>query len=179
MPNNNQGNTRNATTGNLQYYYNPIVGSASFTYTLDSFPLYKGKFPIKPAGEFMYNPAAPSNNEGWWTGVTLGKSGKKGMWDVSYRYQYLEADAWYDELVDDDNVAYYANGSTVQPKTGWVGGTNIKGHLIKFDYSLTDSLTFAFTAYINQLINPNQNIGAAGEPKSNAMHVMADLMWKF
>lgn len=179
VANNNQGNTRNATTGNLQYYYNPIVGSASFTYTLDSFPLYKGKFPIKPAGEFMYNPAAPSNNEGWWTGVTLGKSGKKGMWDVSYRYQYLEADAWYDELVDDDNVAYYANGSTVQPKTGWVGGTNIKGHLIKFDYSLTDSLTFAFTAYINQLINPNQNIGAAGEPKSNAMHVMADLMWKF
>ena len=56
VANNNQGNTRNATTGNLQYYYNPIVGSASVTYTLDSFPLYKGEFPIKLAGEFMYNP---------------------------------------------------------------------------------------------------------------------------
>ena len=60
-----------------------------------------------------------------------------------------------------------------------VGGTNIKGHLIKFNYSIDDSLTFSFTAYINELINPNQNIGAAGEPKNGAIHVMADLMWKF
>jgi hypothetical protein len=104
------------------------------------------------------------------------------MWDVSYRYQYFEADAWYDELVDDDNVAFYANSSTVQPKTGWVGGTNIKGHLVKLNYSLTDALTFSFTAYINELINPKQNnptTPGAGEPNSNAMHVMADLMWKF
>jgi len=179
VPNNNQGNSRNATTGNLLYYYNPVVGSASFTYTLDTFPLYQGKFPIKPAGVFMYNPAAPSNNEGYWAGIQLGKAGKKGTWDISYRYQYLEADTWYDEVVDDDNVAFYVNGSTVQPKTGWVGGTNIKGHLMKFDYSLTDSLTFAVTAYLNELIHPNQNIGAAGEPKNNAMHIMADLMWKF
>jgi len=178
VPNNNQGNTR-ASNGNLLYWYNPIVASASVTYTLDSFPLYKGKFPIKPAGEFMYNPGAPSNNEGYWVGITLGKSGKKGLWDVSYRYQYLEADAWYDELVDDDNVAFYANKSTALAKNGWVSGTNIKGHLVKFNYSLTDALTFSFTAYMNELINPNQNIGTTGEPKNNAMHVMADLMWKF
>ena len=182
VANNNQGNTRNGTTGNLQYWYNPIVASASFTYTLDSFPLYKGKFPIKPAGEYMYNPGAPSQNEGYWVGAMFGKAGKKGMWDISYRYQYLEADAWYDELVDDDNVAFYTNGGAgfpTQPKTGWVGGTNIKGHLVKCNYSLTDALTFTVTAYINQLINPNQNIGPTGEPNSNAMHVMADLMWKF
>ena len=180
VANNNQGNTR-ASNGNLLYWYNPIVASASLTYSLDSFPLYKGKFPIKPAGEYMYNPGAPSNNEGYWVGVTLGKSGKKGMWDVSYRYQYLEADAWYDELVDDDNVAFYSNSGPVQPKTGWVGGTNIKGHLVKFNYSLTDALTFSFTAYMNELINANQNTGTppAGEPKNSAMHVMADLMWKF
>ena len=186
VANNNQGNSR-AANGNLLYFYNPIVAGASVTYTLDSFPLYNGKFPIKPAGEYMYNPAAPSNNQGYWAGVMLGKSGKKGTWDVSYRYQYLEADAWYDELVDDDNVAFNANGGAsavppsypTQPKTGWVGGTNIKGHLVKLNYSLTDSLTFSFTAYINELIHPNQNVGVAGEPKNNAMHVMADLMWKF
>jgi hypothetical protein len=186
VANNNQGNTRDS-NGNLLYWYNPIVASASITYTLDSFPLYKGKFPIKPAGEYMYNPGAPANNEGYWVGVMFGKSGKKGAWDVSYRYQHLEADAWYDELVDDDNVAFYANGGAsatppsypIQPKTSWVGGTNIKGHLVKLNYSLADSLTFSFTAYLNELINPNQNIGAAGEPKSNALHLMADLMWKF
>ena len=87
--------------------FNPIVASGSITYTLDSFPLYPGAFPVKLAGEYMNNPAAASNNKGWWGGVTLGKSGKKGAWDISYRYQCLEADAWWDQIVDDDNVAVF------------------------------------------------------------------------
>jgi hypothetical protein len=186
VPNNNQGNSRDA-NGDLIYNYNPIIVSASGTYTLDSFPLYNGKFPIKFAGEYMNNPGADpakgsANNEGYWAGITLGKSGKKGAWDVSYRYQYLEADAWYDEVVDDDNVAFYSNKSTALAKNGWVSGTNVKGHLIKFNYSLTDSLTFSFTTYMNELIKPNLNTTATippGEPKNNALHVMADLMWKF
>ena len=55
-----------------------------------------------------------------------------------------------------------------------VGGTNIKGHLIKFNYSIFDSPTFSFTAFINDLINnpyPAQ--------KTDAVHAMADLMLKF
>jgi len=183
VPNINQGNSRDS-NGDLIYNYNPIVVSASATYTLDSFPLYNGRFPIKLSGEYMNNPGAnpsvgPANNQGYWAGIQFGKAGKKGAWDVSYRYQYLEADAWYDELVDDDNVAFYSNKSTALAKSGWVGGTNVKGHLVKFDYSLSDGLTFSFTAFINQLISPNLNIGATGEPQNNAMHVMADLMWKF
>ena len=186
VPNNNQGNTRD-NFGDLAYNYNPIVVSASATYTLDSFPLYKGKFPVKLAGEYMNNPGAdpavgPANNEGFWAGITLGKSGKKGTWDVSYRYQYLEADAWYDEMVDDDNVVFYDNKPTwgsSSGKTGWVSGTNVKGHLIKFNYSLADSLTLSFTAYLNDLINPALNSGGVGEPKNHSLHMMADLMWKF
>jgi hypothetical protein len=183
VPNNNQGNSRDA-NGDLIYNYNPIIASASATYTLDSFPLYKGKFPIKLAGEYMNNPGAdpakgPANNQGYWGGITFGKSGKKGTWDISYRYQHLEADAWYDEMVDDDNVAFYSNKSTALAKNGWVGGTNVKGHLIKFNYSLADSLTFSFTTYMNEMIRPNLNTGGLGEPKNNSLHVMADLMWKF
>jgi hypothetical protein len=184
VPNNNQGNSRNI-SGNLVYYYNPIVASASFTYTLDTFPLYNGKFPIKLAGEFMDNPASAdpatgsANNIGFWGGIQLGKSGKKGTWDIFYRYQYLEADACYDELVDDDNVAFYSNKSTSLAKTGWVSGTNVKGHMIKFNYSLTDALTFSFTSFINDLIIPNLNTGGLGEPKNHSLHVMADLTWKF
>jgi hypothetical protein len=187
----NQGNSRNR-YGNLDYNYNPIVVSASATYTLDTFPLYNGKFPIKFAGEYMNNPGADpvkghDNNIGYWVGIQLGKSGKKGTWDIFYRYQYLEADAWYDELVDDDNVVFYANGAagTALAKTGWVSGTNIKGQMIKFDYSLTDALTFTFTAYLNNLINPTLNTtgitapNVPNEPKNYALHVMADLMWKF
>jgi hypothetical protein len=179
VPNNNQGNTRN-NFGNLIYNYNPIVAGGSLTYTLDSFPLYNGKFPIKFAGEFMDNPGADpatgsANNLGYWGGIQFGKSGKKGTWDIAYRYQYLEADAWYDELVDDDNVAFYSNTSTALAKNSWIGGTNIKGHLVKFNYSLTDALT-----YLNDLINPNLNISnPPGEPLNHSLHFMADLMWKF
>ena len=157
-------------------HFNPIVASGSVTYTLDSFPLYKGAFPIKLAGEFMENPAASSNNKGWWIGTTLGKSGKKGMWDLSYRYQRLEADAWWDQIVDDDNIAAFPTVPAALPtETGAaVGGTNIKGHLVKFNYSIYDSLTFSFTAYINDLIN-----NPIPSAKTGAVHAMADLMWKF
>ncbi len=188
VPNINQGNTRDK-YGNLKYNYNPIVVGGSVTYTLDSFPLYNGKFPIKPAAEYIVNPGAdptngPANNIGYWCGIQLGKSGKKGTWDISYRYQYLEADAWYDELVDDDNVVFYTNSGTPSSlgKSGWVGGTNIKGQLIKFNYSLNDALTFSFIAYLNELIKPNLNttgISPQKEPKNNAIHVMTDLTWKF
>jgi hypothetical protein len=173
----NQGNTRNA-AGVLTYNYNPVIADASATYTLDSFPLYAGAFPVKLAGEYMNNPAAPANNEGFWGGVMLGKSGKKGAWDLAYRYEYLEADAWYDQLVDDDNGAFYQNAVASRSVSGgWFGGTNVKGHLIKLNYSLTDSLTFTATCFINDLIN--QNINGTAEPKSYAIHTMVDLMWKF
>jgi hypothetical protein len=151
--------------------FNPIVGSGNITYTLDSFPLYNGAFPIKLAGEYMNNPGAHHNNEGWWGGFTLGKSGKKGTWDLSYRYERLEADAWWDQIVDDDNQAAFPTSTTA---AALAGGTDVKGHLVKFNYSITDALTFTFTSFINDLINDP----VAGQ-KTDALHVMADLMWKF
>jgi hypothetical protein len=190
----NQGNTRifnpnvNAGAGAfvLANNYTPIIVDASTTYKLDVFPFYAGAFPIKLAGEYIVNPGVvqkDNQNQGIWGGITFGKAGTKGTWDVSYRYEYLEADAWYDQLVDDDNGAYYQNAPVGAPSgsTGYFGGTNVKGHLIKADYSFTDSLTFSFTCFINQLIYPNLNTvsGSGGEPKSNALHVMADMSWKF
>jgi hypothetical protein len=186
----NQGNTRNlftfpngaggvVNTFALAHDYNPFVVSGSVTYKLDSFPFYTGIFPIKLAGEFMNNPGAPNNNNGYWAGFTLGKSGTKHTWDINYRYEYLEADAWFDQLVDDDNVAFYSN--TVNPpnggKAGVFSGTNIQGHQVKFNYSITDALMFSVTAYVNGLIN--RNINGAAEPQSGTLRVMADLMWKF
>ena len=179
----NQGNTRN-TNGVPIYNYNPIIADASVTYTLDSFPLYNGAFPIKVGGELIDNPAAGQNNAGYWLGLTLGKSGTKNTWDLSYRYEYLEADAWYDQMVDDDNGAYYQNSSPNKTysngyvSSGYFGGTNIKGHRVQFNYSITDSLTFSFTGYLNELINSTV-YGGVKEPNSTAVHVMADLAWKF
>src|SRR2546427_747343 len=85
----NSGNSRVNTTGLLLYNYNPIIGTASATYKLDSFPLYPGTFPIKVMGEYMNNPGAPSNNQAYRAGVILGKAGRKHTWEISYRYQRL------------------------------------------------------------------------------------------
>ena len=172
----------NSIAGNMIYNYNPIVVDAGVTYKLDSFPFYTGVFPIKVSGEFMHNPGAPAQNQGWWAGITFGKSGTRRNWDISYRYEYLEADAWYDQLVDDDNCALYvaqavnSNYPYQNPTTkgGVFGGTNVKGHLVKFNYSLTDSLTLTFTAYINSLIKP-----VPSAYSSDSLRIMGDLMWKF
>jgi hypothetical protein len=172
----NQGNTRTA-GGVLINNYNPIIADANVTYTLDSFPLYAGAFPIKLAGEYIDNPGASSNNSGYWLGVTFGKSGTRRTWDLSYRYEYLEADAWYDQLVDDDNGAFY-QASPSAGSAGYFGGTNVKGHLVKFNYSFTDSFTFTATCFVNDLINATV-YNHVKEPTSSAIHFMADLMWKF
>lgn len=188
VPNGNQGNTRVAVINpanpalfavGLVNHYNPVIADASVTYVMDSFPLYTGAFPVKLAGELMNNPGASRQNSGFWAGLTLGKSGTKHSWDLTYRYEYLEADAWYDQMVDDDNQVFYSNAS-FGGGTGFVSGTNFKGHLVKLNYSLTDALTLSFGCYINELIAPNLNVpGGLTNPKSSSIHAMADMLWKF
>jgi hypothetical protein len=119
----NQGNTRNTVggVGVLTNGYTPLIADISATYKLDTFPLYAGAFPIKVAAEYINNVdtiVGNGNNQSYSVGVTFGKSGKKHTWDISYRYEYLEADATYDQLVDDDNGAYYQH-----PLAG--GGTSV------------------------------------------------------
>lgn len=182
VPYQNQGNTRNA-IGGLVNNYNPIIADANATYLFDSFPLYHGAFPVKLGGEFVNNPGAGDHNNGYWASVTFGKSGKKHTWDLSYRYEFLEADAWYDQITDDDNGAYYQHapvGAPLGTGTGIYGGTNVKGHLIKANYSITDSLTLTLTCYLTDLINnPATQNGNNTEPNNKAIHAMADLTWKF
>jgi hypothetical protein len=173
----NSGNTRIAATGQLKYNYNPVIGTASATYKIDNMPLYHGPFPISLMGEYMDNPAVQNNNQAFRAGLTLGKAGKKCNWEISYRYQRLEADSWFDALVDDDNAAFYAKGNSqligTGKSSGMFGGTNVKGHLVTATYSFTDFLNFTFTYYLNDLIINN--------PTSTSIsgHFMADLMWKF
>ena len=175
----NAGNTRTG-LGFLTYNMNPVIGTASATYKLASFPGYTGQFPIKVGAEYMRNPAAPSDrNTAYRAGLTLGKAGRRNTWEINYRYQRLEADAWFDALADDDNGAFYGPGnpqlaSFAGPNaTGWYGGTNVKGHQVVATYSFTDSLNFTFIYYLNEAI-----INAPGQ-SSRAGHFMADLNFKF
>lgn len=192
----NSANTRTPTVGNnspgaLVYDYNPVVVSESITYRLDTFPGYPGVFPIKVFGEYMNNTAAPAKNEGYRVGITLGKAGEKRKWEVTYRYQSLGADAWYEEVVDEDNGAFYAStvpGDNVvaNPKNGaygnWRGGTNIRGHEFQFQYSFNNSASFIFTYYLNVVNDKFIDPTVPGNPfgyNSAAGHFMADLMFKF
>lgn len=171
------GNSRDAATGVLRYNFNPIIGTASATYKLGSWPLYPAEFPVKVMGEYLENPAAPAHNQGYRAGLTLGKAGRKGLWELNYRYQWLEADAWFDAFADDDNGAYYATGNAQLVGTGkangWFGGTNVKGHQVIAVYSIRDYLNFTFIYYLNDLI-----LGSPGASSSSG-HFMADLTWRF
>jgi hypothetical protein len=189
VPNVNAGNTRErAGLGELSYYMNPIVADASFTYILEKFPRYNGLFPIKVAGEFMHNPAAPIQNLGWWAGLTFGKAGKLGTWELGYRYKYLEGDAWYEEFVDSDFGAYYrfppgaltgvpATGAFSGLSNGYRAGTGLKGHIVKASYSPFDSTTLSLTWFVTDLIKEVATPGT--DPDSGMNRLQVDLVWKF
>lgn len=196
VPNIQIGNSRYATAmgnhvaGELINSYRPIVLDGGITYTLDKGPLYAGPFPIRLAGEFMHNPGADEENNGWWGGIFLGKSGKKGTWEVSYRYKHLEADAWYEEFVDSDFGAYYpatVSGSSGM-SAGYRSGTGLKGHVIKAAYSLSDSFTVGITYFLTEMIDPTTGSVTIGSgsgarsftsDESTAHRIQIDGMWKF
>jgi len=173
IPNQNVGNTRNA-AGALVYAYRPVVADVSATYFLDSFPLYKGAFPIRAFGDYENNTGAPSSrNTGYNAGVMFGKSGKKGTWDLTYRYMNLESDAWFEELVDSDTGAYYPVAFT-GGATGYRSGTNVKGHVIRAAYSPFDSFTLGVKYFLTELVDkPDSPI------KTGAGRLQVDANWKF
>lgn len=175
VPNVNRGNTRDAGSTSPSYHFNPIVADASLTYTLDKAPLYNGAFPIRLVGDFLYNPAAPNEaNRGFSAGVTFGKSGKKGTWDVGYRYKYLESDAWYEELVDSDFGAFYgAAQANSGLGAGYGAGTNVKGHVFKVSYSPYNSIVLSATWIKSKLIE--ETTGS----DSDMNRVQVDALWKF
>ena len=190
VPNVNAGNTRynaavlNHLTGDLVYDYTPVVVAGSVTYNLDSFPGYKGAFPIMGAGEFAHNSGASENNQGWWAGVTFGKSGKKGTWEVSYRYKYIEADAWYEEFIDSDFGAYYQLGGIPvgagKSGAGYQAGPGTKGHVIKGIYSFTDSFNITATFFLTELVDtPTVVVGPTAYKESGTMRMLIDANWKF
>ncbi len=176
VPNVDRGNTRNA-LGNLEYDFNPLVGDLFLTYTLESFPLFTGAFPIRVGGEVIYNSAAPSSadNYGYTVGVVFGKSGKKGTWDLTYQYRWLGANAWYEELPESDFGALYQSAlpNSGLP-SGYGSGTNVKGHIVKLSYSPYDPLTLTTYWYYTGLINP---VPTGSDSAMNRIQV--DAVWKF
>lgn len=170
VPNVNSGNTRNS--GFLANNFNPVIADAAVIYTLESFPMYNAAFPIRFSAEYMNNPAADEHNEGYSFGITFGKSGKKGLWDVGYRWKHLEADAWYEELVDSDFGGL--RPATATARAAYVAGTNVEGHIFKASYSPFDSITIGVTYILAELI---ANTPAGFDEDISRLQL--DAVWKF
>ena len=180
VPNVNVGNTRATATGILVEDFAPIVLDGSLTYTLEKVPLNQGPFPIRLGGEYMHNPRADEDNDGWWAGIFFGKAGKKGTWELSYRYKKLEADSWYEEFVDSDFGAYRQVGlANAGAGSGYRSGTGNEGHIVKFAYSLSDSFTIGATWFYVFLIDEPRGLVAPVEAESAQHRVQLDAVWKF
>ena len=170
VPNVNRGNTRS--NGTLVNDYHPWVADAAITYTLESFPRYNAPFPIRLAADYMNNPGADEHNEAYSIGITFGKAGKKGLWDIGYRWKHLEADAWYEEVVDSDFGGLYPPPAGGRATYG--AGTNVEGHMVRANYSLFDSLTLGVTYFLAEAI--------AGLPEGydeSVGRLQVDAVWRF
>ena len=162
VPDQNKGNTRvnmNAGTTNKPVYqalannFNPVVVDGAVIFTMEKFPMYVGAFPIRLGADYAYNPAADGNNQAFSAGVTFGKSGKKGTWDFTYKYKYMESDFWYEELVDSDTGGFYKTGTAQSGgATGYQPGTNLRGHYIRAAYSPYDFFTLSVNYFLFDLI---------------------------
>ncbi|MBM3879094.1 MAG: hypothetical protein FJ387_05175 [Verrucomicrobia bacterium] len=172
VPDRGRGNTRTA-AGALVYHYNPFYLDAGATYQLESFPFYTGAFPITLSGDYLHNPAVRQDGQGYSVGVTLGKAGKKGLWDLTYRWTSLEADAWYEELPESDFGAFY-EAAPVGGRPGYGLGTNVRGHWIKASYSPVNALTLSVACFVTELIH-------AFPPGSNSdmTRLQVDAAWRF
>ena len=171
-PNANRGNTRSASLAPA-YDFNPIYADGGITFTLEEFPNYPGAFPITFSGDYVNNPAAPTDNQGYSVGLTLGKAGKKGTWEVAYRWTELQADAWFEEFTESDFGAYY-QAPPLGGAAGYGAGTNVRGHNLKLSYSPYDSLLLSASCFYTDLINKSP-----ADSESKTTRVQVDASVKF
>ena len=121
----------------------------------------------------MNNPAAEDHNEAYAFGVTFGRAGRRGLWEVGYRWKHLQADAWYEEVVDSDFGGLRpASGTPL--RSAYQSGTNVEGHIFKASYSPYDSLTFGVTYFIGELI---ANVPSDFDDSVGRLQV--DAVWRF
>ena len=98
-------------------------------------------------------------DDGYALGVKVGKNKKQGDWSTGYQFKYIEWNATPAQLNDAD----FGTPAGV--------GTNIKGHVFKTKYNLTDFLTAGGTIMLVQPVT--------GDRDENDFLMQLDLAWKF
>ena len=153
-------NTGGNTSGQT---FTPVVTDASATYLLESFP-------ITVAGEYIMNPQSPANQRtGWSAGVTFGKSGKKGLWDLSYRYKDIQKNAVWEDISDSDFGS--ATASTANSHS-YVTGTGSRGHIFQGQYNFTDAVSTSLKWFWTE-----SSVLATAQLDTH--RVQLDFSWKF
>jgi hypothetical protein len=175
VPDVGAGNTRLGPTGILANSFTTLYLDGSATYNLESFPAYNGPFPITLGGDFIQNFAADDDDIGYSFGLTFGRAGKKGLWEITYRYTELQADAWFEEVVESDFGAFYKFAPPGAPGIGYRSGTNLRGHWMKGTYNFYDSLSFSVAYFVSDLIHE-----PPGTPyNSGTRRLFVEAVWKY
>jgi len=171
-----EGNTRigGTSAGAPAYNFNPFIVDAGITYVVPEVSFYKGAFPIRLSGEFLHNPAAPRDNEAYSLKLTMGKAGKKGLWETSYELREVQADSIYEELPESDFNAFTQAARMTGGTAGFIGGTNVRGHIFRVGYTPFDSLTLGVTLWVTDAVHETPVGSAAG-----ATRIQVDALWKF
>jgi len=142
--------------------FNPIIGRGEITWTLDSFPAFKGGFPITAGGEYANNPGAGSHvNEAYNLGVILGSAKDKGNWQIAYNYKNIETAAVWHGLNDDD-FGFNARG-----------GTAVRGHQVIASYHPVNPLT------VNVRYMRTEQIDNPPGTQAKQDRLFFDLVWAF
>jgi hypothetical protein len=146
-----RGNTRDA-TGALVNDYTVLAGDVGLTYTFDSAPLYRGPFPVLLLGSVAHNLGADEDNLGWVAGFRLGKARRRGQWEFNYQWRYVEADYWWDQVVESDFGAVRFPKRPGDP-VGYFSGTNLRGHWFKGTYAIFDQWSVSVAYFLTEEIN--------------------------
>ena len=101
-------------------------------------------------------------DDGYALGVKVGKNKKQGDWSVGYQWKYIEYNATSGALNDAD---FGGRGP------GLGVNTNVKGHVFRSAYNLTDFLTAGGNFFLTQPIT-----GAGDEDNFTFQF---DLIWQF
>ena len=101
-------------------------------------------------------------DDGYALGVKVGKNKKQGDWSAGYQFKYIEYNGTSGALNDQDF-------STDGPGLGIT--TNVKGHVFRAAYNLTDFLVAGGNIFLVQPIT--------GDRDENNFIMQFDLMWTF
>ena len=134
--------------GEYEYGFNIWEVFADYTFKA-------GEQPVVVYGNYLQNTEADEEDTGWIFGVKYGAAKNIGDWDAEYNYRMLEANAVVGAFCDSDFAG---------------GGTDGKGHKVKFGYQVAKNAKLGLTYFVNEL-------GADGGDDYNRLQL--DLETKF